>query len=145
MIKTEAIVSSSSWCSRFYFYLPPPPLLCLPLFISLNSEVRDRNPISPHHLSICKIERSLSSEIRWNSDGVVEFWTSVCVCVWEWFLYYEGTRGLPGRKRSAQLQAFDVCIIYSSGTHWDVGDSIFAEWGNGLPQDSLTSRQRWGL
>lgn len=49
---------------------------------------------------------------------------SVCALV-EWFQYYEGTRGLPGRERSAQLQAFDVCIIYGCGTYWDVGDSIF--------------------
>lgn len=59
---------------------------------------------------------------------MVQWRFSQSVCVFgEWFLYYEGTRGLPGRERSVQLQAFDVCIIYSCGTHWDVGDSIFAE------------------
>lgn len=51
----------------------------------------------------------------------------VRVCVWGVVSVLRGNKGLLGRERSEQLQVFDVCIIYSCGTHWDVGDSIFAE------------------
>lgn len=47
---------------------------------------------------------------------------------WGMVSVLRGNKGSPGeRERSAQLQVFDARIIYSCGTHSDVGDSIFAE------------------
>lgn len=129
MTKKGATVSSFSWCSIFCSSSPfscswnrmhceEMPLLppCFPFLRSLRSEVKDRNQISPHHSPVCKIEMSLSLEIRWNSDHAVEFRTSLWVCLGNGFCITREQEVSPGERGQRSYKRL-MFALYIAAAH----------------------------
>lgn len=103
--------SSASPCPYIVKKRPSSPQ-CFPFLRSLKGEVKDRNQISPHHSPVCKIEMSLSLEIRWNSDGVVQLQTqTVCVCVGGMVSVLRRNMGSP-REQEVSLATSFWCLHY---------------------------------
>lgn len=105
-------------------------------------KVKSNTGISPQCSTICKVKKSLSLLIRWNSDGAMEFWET-SMSVWRMFFTLQGNmRCLMGGE--VRIVPSVWCLHYSFST-LQVGAYIFAEWRNGFLHGSLTSCQKWRL